>query len=92
MIFQIELSIKALEDIELLKKSGDNVSLKKLIKLLNELREHPENGTGKPEKLKNNLTGYWSRRISDKHRLIYRIDNDIVTVYVVQCFGHYSDK
>ena len=64
--------------------------LKKLNTLLNELREHPETGTGKPERLK--YIDKWSRRINDKHRLIYEIFDQIVTVVIVQAYGHYDDK
>jgi len=53
---------------------------------------HPETGTGKPERLKFDLSGYWSRRINKKDRLIYFIQNEIVTVTVVSALGHYSDK
>jgi toxin YoeB len=53
---------------------------------------HPETGTGKPEKLKFELTGYWSRRINKKDRLIYSIEHHIVTVTVVSAVGHYGDK
>ena len=46
-------------------------------------------GIGKPEGLKENLSGYWSRRIDDVNRLVYRIENDLIEVY--QCKGHYAD-
>ncbi|WP_221411219.1 Txe/YoeB family addiction module toxin [Epilithonimonas xixisoli] len=49
-------------------------------------------GEGKPEQLKYNFTGYWSRRINQKDRIVYRVDNDIVTVYIVSAMGHYGDK
>ncbi|MEC4047822.1 type II toxin-antitoxin system YoeB family toxin [Flavobacterium sp. SUN046] len=45
---------------------------------------------GKPEALKWDLYGYWSRRINHKDRLIYKVENDIVTVYVVSAMGHYE--
>jgi len=47
-------------------------------------------GLGKPEPLKKNLQGFWSRRINDEHRLIYRIEKDVI--YIYSCHGHYSDK
>lgn len=92
MKYSIAFSEAALQDLALLKKSGDKAALKKVNKLIEELSEHPESGTGKPEQLKNNFAGFWSRKISEKHRLIYRIDNDIVKVYIIQCYGHYNDK
>ena len=54
--------------------------------------EHPETGTGKPEALRGNLSGKWSRRITDKHRLIYEIRNDHIDVLVINTYGHYNDK
>jgi len=53
---------------------------------------HPETGIGKPEKKKHNLSGYWSREIDKKNRMLYYIDKDIVTVSVVSALGHYDDK
>jgi len=90
MIYSISLSESAELDIIKLQKSGNKQVLKKLNKLLNELRLHPETGTGKPERLK--YVNKWSRRINDKHRLIYEIFEEIVTVEVVQAYGHYDDK
>ena len=49
-------------------------------------------GTGKPEYLKHDKRGVWSRRITQKHRLIYKIHNNIVVVEVVSAYGHYGDK
>ena len=92
MKYEIELSPRAFNDIAFHKKSGDKGILKKIDSLIDELREHPRTGTGKPELLKNNLSGYWSRRITQKHRLVYRIEDELVTVEIVQAQGHYEDK
>jgi len=54
--------------------------------------EHPLAGTGKPEELKHNYQGFYSRRINKKHRIIYSIKAEIVTVYILSVFGHYGDK
>ena len=62
MSFSIELTLEAELDIEKFKKSGDKKSLVKIDKLLNELREHPTTGTGKPEKLKYYDIPTWSRK------------------------------
>lgn len=51
---------------------------------------NPLYGIGKPEALKGTMSGYYSRRITDKHRLIYRFIND--TLNLVSCYGHYDDK
>lgn len=48
------------------------------------------NGIGKPEALKGNLTGYWSRRIDDKNRIVYKIENK--QIIIIQCGAHYRDK
>ena len=92
MSFSIELTLEAELDIEKFKKSGDKKSLVKIDKLLNELREHPTTGTGKPEKLKYYDITTWSRRINDKHRLIYRIQEDKILVLVISFWGHYGNK
>jgi len=73
-------------------KSGNKAIIKKLEKIIQELMETPYSGIGNPEALKNNLSGYWSRRISQKDRLIYRVEENIVTVFVIAALGHYSDK
>jgi toxin YoeB len=92
MSYSIELTDEAISDIEKLKKTGDKKVLIKIDKLLNELREHPTTGTGKPEKLKYYETPTWSRRITDKHRLIYRIEDKKIVVIVLSFWGHYNDK
>ena len=73
-------------------KSGNKANIKKIEKILAELSETPFEGVGNPEPLKFELTGFWSRRINLKDRLIYFVEEEIVTVYVVSAMGHYSDK
>ena len=92
MSYSIELTINAENDIEKFKKSGDKKVLIKIDKLLDELREHPQVGTGKPEPLKYYETPTWSRRLTDNHRLIYRIQEDRVVVLVLSFWWHYGDK
>jgi len=67
----------------------DKNILKKVNKLLKDIDRNHFEGIGKPEPLKGDLSGYWSRRIDDTHRLVYRIENGQVEVY--QCKGHYDD-
>lgn len=68
----------------------ENRSLwKKINRLLKETLRTPFNGTGKPEPLKGNRSGFWSRRITDEHRLIYRVTSDALEI--ISCFGHYED-
>ena len=90
--FKVIVSDKAKKDLLAIQRSGDKASIKKVEQIISELYLHPEIGTGKPERLKFDLTGYWSRRINKKDRLIYFIQNEIVTVTVVSALGHYSDK
>ena len=64
-------------------KAGNKILVKRIYKLLKELSEHPETGTGKPHQLKYEKAGIWSRNIDDKHRMLYVIDNDKVIVFVI---------
>lgn len=90
--YKIELTESAKEDLEKLKKNGNKSVLNKIDKIYKELKEHPYTGTGKPEPLKHDLKGLWSRRINQKDRLIYEVVEQIVTVYIVSAIGHYDDK
>ncbi|WP_026473652.1 Txe/YoeB family addiction module toxin [Alkaliflexus imshenetskii] len=92
MSYVLEFTKVAQADIEKHKKAGDKVVLKKIAKLLNELKENPTEGTGRIELMKYGLSGKFSRRINHKHRLVYSINEDIVTVHVLSLWGHYSDK
>lgn len=87
--YQVIIKATAEKDLSKHKKSGDIASIKKIIKILNELKDHPYTGSGNPEPLKFELSGYWSRRINKKDRLIYEVHDDIVTVVVVSALGHY---
>ena len=89
--YTLEFDEQALKDIQLLKKS-EKQAYNKLLKLLDELTEHPTTGTGKPEVLKFGLSVFYSRRITQKHRLVYKVDNEQITVLIISAIGHYSDK
>ena len=66
----------------------ENVKLAhKLWTLVFDIAKHPFEGLGKPEALKGTLSGSWSRRIDEKHRLVYRVEEDII--YLLSCYGHY---
>jgi len=67
-------------------------AFQKALALLEELREHPRTGTGRPELLSRDQTGRWSRRITKKHRLVYEIYDAEVVVLVLTAYGHYDDK
>jgi len=87
-MYKIHITKEAKEDISALDRSGDKKSIEKLKKMLFELQNTPSEGTGQPEQLKYGYSGYWSRRINKKDRLIYRIYEETVTV--VSAKGHYS--
>lgn len=93
MIYQVEISDEATENIKMHIKSGSKKLVAKIFSFIEELQEHPRTGTGKPEQLK----GYvdremWSRRIDSKHRLVYEIREHELIVTAVSAYGHYSDK
>ena len=90
-MYKLKFSPQSLEDLSRLKKS-EPTAFKKATKLLGELMEHPLSGSGKPEPLKGNCSGLWSRRVSQKHRLVYEIKGDKIQVYILSSYGHYSDK
>jgi len=73
-------------------KSNEPQSFNKAVKLLNEIAEHPKTGTGHPEQLKGQPNNRWSRQITKKHRLVYRIFETEVHVDVLSAYGHYDDK
>lgn len=87
--YRIKLQPTAEKHLSAHKRSGNKGNLKKIQVILEELEVHPYKGTGQPEQLKHELSGYWSRRINRKDRMIYRVDEDIVLVLVVSAMGHY---
>jgi toxin YoeB len=92
MIYRLRFTRTAIRDLERHKKSGDKKLLRKIEILLSELREHPLTGTGRPEQLKHELKGCYSRRINKEHRLVYSIEEEIITVYVLSAHSHYGDE
>jgi toxin YoeB len=65
----------------------DRATARKINALIKECLRNPYEGTGKPEPLKGDLAGHWSRRIDREHRLVYRVENDALVI--VQCRYHY---
>ena len=88
MSYHLEFTEKANEDIDFHKWSGNRALLIKLLNLFEELTEHPFIGTGKPEQLKHNLTGCWSRRINREHRLVYEVVDNVIMILSAK--GHYQ--
>jgi toxin YoeB len=64
--------------------------LRRLNALLKEMQRTPFAGTGKPELLRYDRAGTWSRRITEEHRLVYRVEGDVV--WILQCRYHYAAK
>lgn len=71
-------------------QSEDKKTLKRINQLLKDIDRNGYDGIGKPERLSGDLSAYWSRRIDDQNRIVYRIEKN--TVKIVQCGSHYRDK
>lgn len=70
-------------------QTQDRKTLKRINALIMEMKRSPFDGTGRPEPLRGNLSGYWSRRIDAANRIVY-FERDGV-LYVISCRGHYDD-
>ena len=85
----MELKFKPIAEEDLAYQYKNNKSIiAKIEKLLKDILNNPFTGIGKPEPLKGNLSGYWSRRITDEHRIVYKVDNDTITIHSLR--GHYK--
>jgi toxin YoeB len=91
MSYIINFTDQALADSDRLEQDEPK-AFKKFLSFLKELEEHPYTGTGHPERLKGQPENSWSRRISKKHRLVYRVFEMNVVVLVISAYGHYTDK
>ena len=89
MAYKIKYQKQAVLDASKLQRS-EPLAFKKLLKLEAELRDHPRTGTGHPEQLKGNRRDQWSRRITERHRLVYEIHDTEVVVLVLTAYGHYE--
>ena len=70
-------------------QSQDKKTLTRINLLIKDIERNPYEGIGKPEPLKDNLSGFWSRRIDEVNRLVYRLHGD--QIQIAQCKGHYDD-
>jgi toxin YoeB len=86
--YSLRLSDKTKEDIIKHKKFGNKLVVEKITNLLEEVCKTPFSGTGKPESLKHKLSGRWSRRINREHRLVYKVEGNVVLI--LSAFGHYE--
>ncbi len=71
-------------------QTQDKKTLKKINNLLKDIQRNGYDGIGKPEQLRGNLSTYWSRRIDEKNRLVYKVTTD--TIEILECRTHYGDK
>lgn len=69
---------------------NDKKTLKRILLLIKDIERNRYEGIGKPEPLKGEFSGYWSRRIDDCNRIVYAIENNIIKI--IQCGSHYRDK
>jgi len=76
----------ALDDLKAF-KSGNSKLIFKVLELIEDIQKRPFDGLGKPEPLKHDYSGFWSRRINDEHRLIYKVSENEIEIY--RCAGHY---
>lgn len=88
MGMQIELHEKAIADFQFWKKSGNKAIQNKVQALFADMLLHPFYGIGKPEMLKHELSGKWSRKINEEHRIVYDVVDDILNIYSLR--GHYK--
>ena len=70
-------------------QTQDKKILKRINQLIKDIGRNPFEGRGKPDSLKGNLTGFWSRRIDEEHRLVYAVEEN--AVLLISCRGHYDD-
>ena len=87
---EVILLKKAREDHVYWKKTGNVRIMKRITALLNDIQKHPFTRIGKPEPLKGNHQGKWSRRITDEHRMIYSISSGRIYIYLYSLKSHYE--
>lgn len=89
---KIVLSPRAEKDFEYWAKTGNKIILKKIGNLIEAIQSDPYKGIGKPEPLKYELSGAWSRRIDKEHRLVYQIleDGTLDILSIISAKGHYE--
>lgn len=81
MVYVLDFTERAIEDISFHRKSGNKNLIKKIHQLLNDTLDHPFEGLGKPEALKYELLGFWSRRINKEHRIVYKVREERIIIH-----------
>ena len=84
---RLEFKPQAFEDLQYWAKYQPK-TVKRILRIIEESQRNPFSGIGKPEPLKNELSGWWSKRIDSEHRLIYKVENDCLVI--AQARGHYG--
>ena len=72
--------------------SEDKKIFKKIVSLIKDIKRNPVDGIGKPEPLKHELSGYWSRHIDGEHRLVYQIAETNEEIIIISCKKHYKNR
>lgn len=88
---ELVFSEQALADIVFWKKSGNKAIMKRISLLLEDIAAHPFSGIGKPEPLRYELSGKWSRRINAEHRIVYSVHEDLIEIYILSMRYHYGE-
>ena len=86
---RIIFSVAAFEDYKYW-ETQDKKTIKRINALIDDICRNGNEGIGKPELLKNDYSGFYSRRIDEKNRLIYKVENDVIII--IACRTHYQDK
>ena len=85
----VQFSVKGWEDFKYW-LNQDKKTLKKILRLIDDIQKNGYEGIGKPEPLTGDLSGWWSRHIDEKNRIVYKIEKEIINI--VQCGSHYRNK
>ncbi len=92
-MYELILQPKARNDLDAHIKVGHKILVAKIYRIFEELEQDPYEGIGKPHKMRYYQgENVWSRRIDSRHRMLYRVDDGVVTVFVIALWGHYDDK
>ena len=83
----VQMAVGAIDDV--LGQTRDKKLLKRINSLIKDIQRNTYEGIGKPEPLKGDLSGWWSRRIDDTHRIVYREQDG--NIIIASCYGHYTD-
>ena len=86
---EIEFTTNALKDLKYWKKTNNTAIQKRISILLEDIIKHPFTGIGKPEALKHQLKGFWSRRITKEHRIVYKVEDNTLIIVAALRF-HYD--